>query len=455
MNRDTSTLSVLNSGKGIPVVEHNVYNIYIPELIFGNLLTSSNYDDSEERTTGGRNGYGAKLTNVFSKWFSIETLDIERGMKYSQIWEDGMSITKAPKITRPKNPKSGYSKVTFKPDLGSFAIDSISEDFVKLIHRRAFDAAACTRDGVRVSFNGEVLSCKSGFDGYCDLFIGPKRETPRVSFSNDRWQVCVAASNEGFRSVSFVNGVATTNGGTHVEYIVGQLCRRVADALQPKAKGATVRPALVRERLLVFVSATLVNPTFSSQTKETCTLRSSLFGSTCDIGDETISKVVGKLGIAEAIIARAKERETKALSRTEGSKTSVIRGIPKLEDANRAGGKRSADCTLFVVEGDSARAFAISGLSVVGRDLYGVFALRGKILNCRDASIKAISENSEIASLKQILGLKEGHKYKSLSELRYGRVMLLTDADCDGTHIRALFLNFVELGWPELIEVSR
>ncbi|GAQ91105.1 DNA topoisomerase 2 [Klebsormidium nitens] len=366
-----------------------------------------------------------------------------------------MSKCKPPKISRPKNPKHGYCRISFKPDLAVFSMERLNDEFVSLLHRRAHDAAACTRPSVRVSFNGKNLPSKGGFESYCELFIGPKKEAPRVFFRpNERWEVCVAASADGFQAISFVNGVHTALGGTHVEHVVAPLTRRVAETLQGKVKGATIRPAHVREKLMLFVNATLVNPTFSSQTKEMCTLKVSLFGNTCDVPDEVVGKVVSKLGIAEAIVAKAREREAKTLSRTDGNKTGVIRGIPKLEDANKAGGRRSSECTLLVVEGDSARAFAMAGLSVVGRDLYGVFALRGKILNCRDAPIKAIAENKEIANLKQILGLREGHKYKSLSELRYGRVMLLTDADCDGTHIRARFLNFVEFGWPELIELG-
>lgn len=456
VDQEAGVVSIINSGQGIPVVQHEEYAIYIPELIFGNLLTSTNYDDTEERTTGGRNGYGAKLANVFSLCFTVEILDIERGLKYSQSWYDGMTVCKPPKITRPKNPKHGYCKISFKPDLAVFSVARLDDDFVSLLHRRAHDAAACTRPNVKVSFNGKNISLK-GFEGYCDLFIGPKKEAPRVFFrSNERWEVCVAAAgDDGFRGISFVNGVWTQQGGTHMEHVVSQLTRRVAEALQAKVKGgAMIRPAHVRERLRVFVNATLVNPTFSSQTKEACTLKASLFGSLCEIQEEVVGKIVSKLGIADAIIENARKREAKSLSRTDGAKTGVIRGIPKLEDANKAGGRRSSECTLLVVEGDSARAFAMAGLSVVGRDLYGVFALRGKILNCRDAPIKSIAENKEISSLKQILGLREGHKYRSLSELRYGRVMLLTDADHDGTHIRALFLNFVEFGWPELIEVS-
>jgi DNA topoisomerase-2 len=457
IDQEAAVVSISNSSsRGIPIIQHEEYTMYVPELIFGNLLTSSNYDDAEDRIVGGRNGFGAKLTNVFSLCFTVEILDLERGLKYCQSWEDGMATCKPPKITRPKNPKHGYCKITFKPDLAAFSTARLDDDFVSLLHRRAHDAAACTGQGVRVAFNGKNIPCKGGFETYCDLFIGPKKEVPRVFFrSNERWEVCIAAAgDDGFRGISFVNGVWTAQGGTHVEHVVNQLTRRVADALQAKVKGATIRPAHVKERLMVFVNATLVNPTFSSQTKEMCTLKASLFGSVCEIQEEVVGRVVSKLGIADSIIAKAREREAKTLSRTDGAKTGVIRGIPKLEDANKAGGRRSSECTLLVVEGDSARAFAMAGLSVVGRDLYGVFALRGKILNCRDAPIKSIAENKEIASLKQILGLREGHKYRSLSELRYGRVMLLTDADCDGTHIRALFINFVEFGWPELIEVS-
>ena len=142
----------------------------------------------------------------------------------------------------------------------------------------------------------------------------------------------------------------------------------------------------------------------------------------------------------------------------EDNKTRVkkgvrIVGIPKLEDANKAGTKEAHLCTLIVTEGDSAKALAVAGLSVVGRDFYGVYPVRGKFLNVRDAAQKRMSENKEIVELKRILGLQSGADYSTeegRSTLRYGKVMLMTDQDADGSHIKGLFINFVHVLWPSL-----
>jgi DNA topoisomerase-2 len=214
VDAEAGTICITNTGNGIPVVQHDDYGIYIPELIFGNLLTSSNYDDSQARTTGGRNGYGVKLTNVFSTTFSIETLDLERGLKYTQTWNDNMSKCSKAKVTRPrKAPKHGYVRISFTPDLAKFSLPALDENFVSLIHRRSYDACACTGPDVGVFFNAAKLPCKS-FQGYCDLVIGKKSECPRATSGNERWEVCVAPA-DSFSCLSFVNGVHTDLGGTH------------------------------------------------------------------------------------------------------------------------------------------------------------------------------------------------------------------------------------------------
>jgi DNA topoisomerase-2 len=112
--------------------------------------------------------------------------------------------------------------------------------------------------------------------------------------------------------------------------------------------------------------------------------------------------------------------------------------VPKLEDANLAGGPQASSCTLIVTEGDSAKALAVSGLSIVGRDRYGVFPLRGKVLNVRDASPAQLAGNDTIVALKSILGLRDGALYSSTSSLRYGKLMIMTDQDHDGSHIKGL-----------------
>ena len=144
----------------------------------------------------------------------------------------------------------------------------------------------------------------------------------------------------------------------------------------------------------------------------------------------------------------------KDLKKTDGARKNKITGIPKLEDANKAGTSQSSKCTLIITEGDSAKTLAVSGLSVVGRDHYGVFPLRGKCKNVRDASVKQLTENKEFSDLKKILGLQQGKIYHSLSELRYGKLMIMTDADNDGSHIKGLILNMIHYFWPSLLKLN-
>lgn len=439
---------VYNNGRGMPVKVHEEHGVYVPELVFGHLLTSSNYDDSVQRIVGGRNGYGAKLANIFSSSFSVEVVDPERGLKYSQTFCDGMTRTNKPKISRPKTaPLKGSVSVRFSPDLKAFAVEAMGEDFVKLLHRRALDVKACV--DAKVYFNGARVNLK-GLESYVDLVVGPKKDVPRALSVHPAWKVCVVPS-DGFRSISFVNGVYTPLGGTHVDHVISAIAKKVIEKIGTRA---SVRPAQVKDRLMLFLQSTIVNPTFSSQTKEACTTKASLFGSSFEDAAAVAERVANRFGIVEELINESKMKETRSLSKSDGVKSSQIRGIPNLEDAVKAGTAKSSQCTLVLTEGLSARTFAISGLSVVGRETWGVFPLKGKILNLRNASVKQIAENAEFGYIKRILGLKQGVKYDSLSQLRYGRVMILADADVDGIHIRGLCINVIQLYWPELIKLG-
>lgn len=127
---------------------------------------------------------------------------------------------------------------------------------------------------------------------------------------------------------------------------------------------------------------------------------------------------------------------------------------PKLIDANRAGTKDSQECVLILTEGDSARSLAVAGISAIdGRDRFGVFPLRGKLLNVRDASHDQIMKNVEIQNVKQILGLQHKKVYESRKELRYGHLMIMTDQDYDGSHIKGLLINFFETQFPSLLKL--
>lgn len=184
------------------------------------------------------------------------------------------------------------------------------------------------------------------------------------------------------------------------------------------------------------------------------TLQVKSFGSTCQLSEKFIKAAIG-CGIVESILNWVKFKAQIQLNKKcSAVKHNRIKGIPKLDDANDAGGRNSTECTLILTEGDSAKTLAVSGLGVVGRDKYGVFPLRGKILNVREASHKQIMENAEINNIIKIVGLQYKKNYEdedSLKTLRYGKIMIMTDQDQDGSHIKGLLINFIHHNWPSLL----
>ena len=136
---DNNEIRVWNNGNGIPVVIHQEHQIYVPELIFGHLLTGSNFDDNEKKTTGGRNGYGAKLANIFSTEFTVETVDSSRGLKYKQTFRNNMSEKGVPEVK--KHSGSDYTCISFKPDLARFKMEELEKDTVALLGKRVHDIA--------------------------------------------------------------------------------------------------------------------------------------------------------------------------------------------------------------------------------------------------------------------------------------------------------------------------
>ncbi|XP_004499912.1 DNA topoisomerase 2 [Cicer arietinum] len=453
---EANTVSVYNNGDGVPVEIHQEEKVYVPELIFGHLLTSSNYDDNVKKTTGGRNGYGAKLTNIFSTEFVIETADGRRLKKYKQVFSNNMGNKSEPVITKCKSSEN-WTKVTFKPDLEKFKMTYLEEDVVALMKKRVLDMAGCLGKTVKVELNGTLLRIKS-FRDYADLFMKSAEKSkptplPRIHAKvGDRWEICVSLSDGQFQQVSFVNSIATIKGGTHVDYITNQITTYVMNKVNKKKKDANVKAHNVKNHLWVFVNALIDNPAFDSQTKETLTTRPASFGSKCDV-PESIMKDVEKSGIVDTLLSWADFKQSKDLKKTDGTKTQRLRGIVKLEDANDAGGRNSDKCTLILTEGDSAKALAMAGLSVVGRDHYGVFPLRGKMLNVREASSKQIMDNEEIQNIKKILGLQQNKEYTSVKSLRYGHLMIMADQDHDGSHIKGLLINFIHAFWPSLLKV--
>jgi DNA topoisomerase-2 len=450
IDKTTGYIEVTNDGDGIDVEKHSSYDMYIPQLIFGELLTSTNYDQDMEKLWGGKNGYGSKLTNIFSKEFIIETVDHRRERKYTQRFSDNMK--KVDKPTIKSNTKSPYTKIRFLPDYARFGLKGITQDIYDLFHKRAIDACATTDVAVTIYFNDKKVDVKN-FEKYVDLYVGSKDTRPRAmeACAGDRWEVIATYSDGQFEQVSFVNGINTSRGGKHIEYITGQITKRLGEMVASKTK-KEVKAQHIKDNLAVFVKCLVVNPSFDTQTKDALTTPSSKFGSKCELSDKFMTALY-KTGLIEKAISLTEFHQEKKVAKTDGKKTNRII-VPKLDDANWAGTKNSQECTLILTEGDSAKTMAIAGLSIVGRDKYGVFPLRGKILNAKEASLTKIAENEEITSLKKILGLQQGKTYADLSQLRYGKIMLMTDQDDDGFHIKGLLFNLFESLWPSLYKME-
>ena len=454
---ETGVISVYNDGEGISVEDSDHKDektkkfIKIPELIFGNLLTSTNYDKQEIKHVGGKNGYGAKLANIYSLEFTIETVDKQLGKKYIQTFYDNMTRKDKPKLTSYKS--KPYTKITYKPEYSRFKSEGLTQDMMTIMEKRAYDIAAYTDTGLNVYFNGKKIECNN-FEKYINLYIGNKQENTRIHEKiNDRWEIAAAMNPEEiFDQVSFVNGIHTSKGGKHVDYIVNQLCKKLSEYIKKKAK-VEVKPNYIREILVIFIKCTIDNPSFTSQTKETLSTPVNQFGSKCEINNKFIDKLA-KSGVMERVLEIAVQKDNKSLKKLDGKKQTRLKGIPKLDDANFAGTKKSKECTIIFTEGDSAKATALAGLAVVGRDRYGVFPLKGKVLNVDDIkNLKKIMQNAEINNIIKIMGLETNKKYTSVDSLRYGSVLLFTDQDEDGSHIKGLLFNLFKTLWPSLFNL--
>lgn len=462
IDAEKNLISVKNNGKGIPIVMHSKEKMYVPTMIFGHLLTGSNFDDDEKKTTGGRNGYGAKLANIFSTEFIVECVDTTNNKKFKQIFKDNMYKPQEPivkDLTVAEKKKGDFVKITFSPDLPRFKMDHLDDDIVGLLSRRAYDIAGTMSNShgkkLTVMLNGKKLPVKS-FQDYIKQYrdLNAPIAYERV---DDFWEVGVAATTEQGtpQHISFVNAICTYKGGTHVGFVADKIAKVLQDVVDKKNKGGTkISPGMIKNQLAIYVNCLVTNPTFDSQTKDALTNKAKEFAKQCQLSDK-FYKQAGKGEIIDNILSFARFKQQRELGKTSGTKKLKVKGIPKLDDANKAGSAQSQKCTLILTEGDSAKSLAMSGLSVVGRDYYGVYPLRGKPLNVRDADHKKIMANEEMKNIIEILGLKIGTKYTedNIKTLRYGHLMIMADQDHDGSHIKGLVINLIHKFWPSLLDI--
>ena len=399
-------------------------------------------------------------TNIFSKKFTVETIDSNTKKKFVQEHSENMTQKTKAKIT--SNSGKSYTKISFVPDYEKFEMNGLEDDTILLIKKRAIDTIACTNNNIQVFLNGEKLKGK-GLVDYTKFFFEESKvfsesfqERVKSKGSNEFteyiWEYAIVPYSQ-YEQMSFVNGNATIQGGKHVDYIMYQIVNKLKVMIETKKKLKELKPNFIKDKLFLFLRATVANPTFNSQTKEQLTTISKDFGCSVTVSDKFIEKLY-KSSITEEIVDFCKAKENIALAKTtDGKKTNKVY-IPKLDDAIWAGTAKSDQCTLLLTEGDSAATFAKWGRAVVGPEKWAIFPLKGKLLNVRDATIAQLIGNEEINNLKQIIGLKQDVNYTDTKNLRYGKVMILTDADQDGSHIKGLLINFFHAQWPSLVKLN-
>lgn len=444
ISTDGKTFTIRNDGESIDIEKHPEYDVFIPQLIFGELLTSTNYDKSEKKLVGGKNGYGVKLVNIFSKKLELTIVDSKRELKYSQIFENNMSKIGTPNV-KPCKTKP-YVELIWTPDFTKFGwVDHIPQPLLEVVQRRVYDLAMTVGKDVKVTWCDTPIKFRD-LASYSSWYL-PKGSTILTDNPILNWNIALADSptDKAF-NVSFVNGIWTRS-GKHVDEITNQVVSYFVSYIETKKK-IKVKPSLVRDSLAVFIYCFVENPSFSSQTKEVLTSKVS-----CKLSDEFLKKAVSKLGILNKVLEAQNIKDSKDDKKTDGKKQSKISGIPKLDDAVYAGTAKSHECTLILTEGDSAKAMALSGLSQEQRKHYGIFPLRGKLLNVKDMTSRKVEQTEEIANMKKILGLESGKKYLDIKSLRYGSILIMTDQDYDGSHIRGLLINMFHELWHELIAI--
>ena len=487
ISQATGRITMENDGDGIDVALHPIQGCYIPELIFARFRTGQNFKKSEDKLTGGKNGLGAKLIFVWSTWGKIETVDHIRGLKYEQEFTGNLSVVGEPKITKVRAGTKPYTKIEFIPDYARLGLPGLSDDMYALMQRRVYDIAGVTNKKVAVWFNGELISVRT-FAQYVGMYVQEKNKeqesstkeeepgndakkekiAPTVvheSDPNGRWDYSVTlAPSREFSSMSFVNGICTYQGGKHVDHVMEQIVKKLIELIEKKRK-IVVAGSTIREQLMLFVRADIVNPTFNSQSKERLETPVKDFGSRCTVSDKFVASIaaMGVMDMACSITSAKDNIRTGKI--VNGSKSRNV-SVEKLVDAIYAGTAKSLETDLMLCEGDSAKAGVMSGLSQEQRKYTGIYPLRGKLVNVRDDPLVAISKLSdkqlktyqEILNIIKAVGLEIGREYNTWEDvgkhLRYGRITLVADQDLDGSHIKGLGLNMLSVMWPSLFRLT-
>jgi DNA gyrase/topoisomerase IV subunit B len=442
INIDKQWIEISNDGSCIPIEltkDKDGKDVYVPELLFGYLLSSSNYDDNKSRVgIGGTFGVGASLTNIFSKHFEVIIKNKDSQKEYKQIWKNNMSIRETPSI-KSKEIKSNLITIKYLADFNYFGCNEYSDDIINHITKLIYDASLNSE--INIKLNGNKIGIKNMLDyvkSYYnftddkdekDFFIN--KEFIEIKTSNSYLIIVPNYDKDNFdnTTISFVNGIFTFENGIHVNEFENIIFKYISEKLSKKNNVFNVKD--IKPFFKIFLKCQLDKPTFNSQLKSKLT--SPKPDSNFDI--KLLDKII-KWNIIEDIKNFNEYKQDSLLKKNLNSKRKFCK-IANYDFANKAGSKDSHKCTLFLVEGNSAKTFATKGIKygingVSGRDYFGIYPLRGKMLNVRNATNEQILKNKEINDLIQILNLKTDIDYtkeNNFNTLNYGKIIILTDAD--------------------------
>lgn len=430
------TITVFDNG-GIPVVIHPEYNQYIPDMIFGELRSGSNFDDDSDSLSTGQNGEGSSLVNIFSKSFIVETaLD---GKKFKIEYTNNMSDKSDPKIT---TSKTNYTQITYVPDIERMNMKTISEDDKILIERRVYEIAF-TNPNLKVYFNKKRCAIDT-FEKFVKTY-----DKDAVYYEIDRWRLGIAYSNDSFKHISYVNSTPSFDGGTHVDYVTDKLVDVVRERIEKKTK-QKIRPSEIRNNLVIMLDCNINNPRYNSQTKEKLITQPSQFGSKFELDEKFIKKLLASKVVEDIIEWAMKKKDMDDLKGIEQRESEVRKSgfydIPKYRPATS---KDRKQCLLFLSEGDSANAPL---LDASNPKIHGLFPLKGKPENCYAKKLTDVVSN-EIMYISRILNLSITKP--DYDNMRYDKIVFATDADTDGQHIIGLLSLLFSRFWAPLLEEGR
>lgn len=471
------SIKVWNDGQGIPVVKAMIdgEEQYHITALFSRFHSSSNLVDADKPPyTGGRNGKGAKITNTWSTKFTVRTMDATRELWFEQTWTDNMAKTKGP-VVKKKAAKRGYTEIEFVPDWTRFEMpEGMTDDIQKALTACVWGACACTPSKIKIHCNEEVLKCTSfynfakmyqkedgplAYDAVVELLPGkPRGAVPVTARGYDeenylaRMEVVVMRMEDHHarNPVGFVNALRCSV-GHHMTHVYSKIGEHIKAKLEAKGMGDKYKLDLIKDKFMVVVRTLLKNPGFDSQTKER--MEKPLikdFGFSWE-PSETFVKQIDKMRVVEEITDKVDQGALTKLVKTASTATSAMSikrpMIPKYEPAEYAG-RKGYECSLVIVEGDSAKNLIVSGFSVVGRQLYGVYPIRGKLKNVRGKSLKGgLSDSQEVRNILCILGVDFAKK-QTCADLRYRHILVVTDMDADGAHIQGLLMNAISTMIP-------